>query len=107
VPGRGRVTAKITISEGLATRTAVTPRVCAYELLDAEQTAARYLSWFAAVIEDAAGRVLLCRQAGGHRCGVCRWQVRAAESPVHAIIRDVREETAWSRRSSSWSACTS
>ncbi|MFG2043104.1 NUDIX hydrolase [Dactylosporangium sp. NPDC048998] len=48
----------------------------------------------AAVIEDAAGRVLLCRQAGGHRLwGLPGGKIRAAESPVHAIIRDIREET--------------
>ncbi|GAA0734778.1 NUDIX hydrolase [Dactylosporangium roseum] len=48
----------------------------------------------AAVIEDAAGRVLLCQQAGGHRLwGLPGGRVRAAESPVHAVIRDIREET--------------
>ncbi|MFB9409425.1 NUDIX hydrolase [Dactylosporangium matsuzakiense] len=48
----------------------------------------------AAIIEDAAGRVLLCRQAGGHRLwGLPGGRVRAAESPVHAVIRDIREET--------------
>jgi 8-oxo-dGTP diphosphatase len=48
----------------------------------------------AAVIEDAEGRVLLCRQAGGHRLwGLPGGKIRAAESPVHAAIRDVREET--------------
>jgi 8-oxo-dGTP diphosphatase len=48
----------------------------------------------AAVIEDAAGRVLLCRQAGGHRLwGLPGGKIRAEESPVHAVIRDIREET--------------
>ncbi|WP_432976984.1 NUDIX hydrolase [Dactylosporangium sp. CA-233914] len=48
----------------------------------------------AAVIEDAAGRVLLCRQAGGHRLwGLPGGRIRAEESPVHAAIRDIREET--------------
>jgi ADP-ribose pyrophosphatase YjhB (NUDIX family) len=48
----------------------------------------------AAVIEDAAGRVLLCRQAGGHQLWVLPGgKIRAEESPVHAIIRDIREET--------------
>ncbi|MER7278805.1 NUDIX hydrolase [Dactylosporangium sp. NPDC000244] len=48
----------------------------------------------AAVIEDAAGRVLLCRQAGGHGLwGLPGGKIRAEESPVHAVIRDVREET--------------
>jgi ADP-ribose pyrophosphatase YjhB (NUDIX family) len=47
-----------------------------------------------AVIEDAAGRVLLCQQAGGHQFwGLPGGKIRAAESPVHAVIRDVREET--------------
>jgi 8-oxo-dGTP diphosphatase len=40
----------------------------------------------AAVIEDAAGRVLLCRQAGGHRLwGLPGGKIRAEESPVHAV----------------------
>jgi ADP-ribose pyrophosphatase YjhB (NUDIX family) len=48
----------------------------------------------AAVIEDAAGRVLLCRQAGGPRLwGLPGGKIRAAESPVHAVIRDIFEET--------------
>jgi len=48
----------------------------------------------AAVIEDPAGRVLLCQQAGGHQLwGLPGGKIRAAESPVHAVIRDVREET--------------
>ncbi|WP_433208650.1 NUDIX hydrolase [Dactylosporangium sp. CS-047395] len=48
----------------------------------------------AAVIEDAAGRVLLCRQAGGHQLwGLPGGKTRADESPVHAVIRDIREET--------------
>src|SRR5258707_4703628 len=48
----------------------------------------------AAIIEDAAGRVLLCQQAGGHQLwGLPGGKIRAAESPVHAVIRDVREET--------------
>src|SRR5687767_8649413 len=48
----------------------------------------------AAVVEDAAGRVLLCQQHGGHRLwGLPGGKIRAAESPVHAVIRDIREET--------------
>ncbi len=48
----------------------------------------------AAVIRDPAGHVLLCQQSGGHRL----WQlpggnIRLGESPIHAVIRDVREET--------------
>ena len=47
----------------------------------------------AAVIEDPAGRVLLCQQSQGHR----RWvlpggKIRLGESPVHAAIRDIQEE---------------
>jgi 8-oxo-dGTP diphosphatase len=48
----------------------------------------------AAVITDAAGRVLLCQQSQGHR----HWclpggRIRDTESPMHAAIRDIREET--------------
>jgi 8-oxo-dGTP diphosphatase len=47
-----------------------------------------------AVITDDAGRVLLCQQNGGHRLwGLPGGRIRHAESPVHAAIRDVREET--------------
>jgi 8-oxo-dGTP diphosphatase len=52
------------------------------------------MSAVAAVIEDAAGRVLLCQQHGGRRLwGLPGGKIRAAESPVHAAIRDIREET--------------
>ena len=48
----------------------------------------------AAVVEDAAGRVLLCQQNGGHRLwGLPGGKIRHAESPIHAVIRDIREET--------------
>jgi 8-oxo-dGTP diphosphatase len=48
----------------------------------------------AAVIEDAAGRVLLCQQHGGHRLwGLPGGKIRAGESPIHAAVRDIREET--------------
>jgi ADP-ribose pyrophosphatase YjhB (NUDIX family) len=48
----------------------------------------------AAIIEDAAGRVLLCQQAGGHQLwGLPGGRVRVAESPVHAAVRDIFEET--------------
>jgi 8-oxo-dGTP diphosphatase len=47
-----------------------------------------------AVIFDAAGRVLLCQQSQGHRLwGLPGGRVRDAESPIHAVIRDIREET--------------
>ena len=48
----------------------------------------------AAIIEDASGRVLLCQQAGGHQLwGLPGGRIRAAESPVHAAVRDIFEET--------------
>jgi 8-oxo-dGTP diphosphatase len=47
----------------------------------------------AAVIEDPAGRVLLCQQSQGHRLwGLPGGRIRAGESPVHAAVRDIREE---------------
>src|SRR5262245_26576213 len=48
----------------------------------------------AAVIEDEAGRVLLCQQQGGHRFwGLPGGKIKPGESPTHAVVRDVREET--------------
>jgi 8-oxo-dGTP diphosphatase len=48
----------------------------------------------AAVIRDPAGHVLLCQQSGGHRLwGLPGGNIRPGESPIHAAIRDVREET--------------
>lgn len=47
-----------------------------------------------AVIEDSAGRVLLCQQRQGHQLwGLPGGKIRDGESPVSAVIRDVREET--------------
>lgn len=47
-----------------------------------------------AVITDPAGRVLLCQQCQGHRLwGLPGGRIRPGESPVHAAIRDIREET--------------
>lgn len=47
-----------------------------------------------AVITDAGGRILLCQQSQGHRLwGLPGGRIRDAESPVHAVIRDIREET--------------
>src|SRR5918999_5795885 len=47
-----------------------------------------------AVITDVAGRVLLCQQSQGHRLwGLPGGKIRPGESPVHAAIRDIREET--------------
>ena len=48
----------------------------------------------AAVLTDSSGRVLLCQQNQGHRLwGLPGGKIRNAESPVHAVTRDVREET--------------
>ncbi|GAA1828390.1 hypothetical protein GCM10009682_54350 [Luedemannella flava] len=48
----------------------------------------------AAVITDPAGRVLLCQQRQGHQLwGLPGGGVRAGESPVHAVVRDVRTDT--------------
>ena len=48
----------------------------------------------AAIITDAGGRVLLCQQSQGHRLwGLPGGRIRHLESPVHAAIRDIREET--------------
>jgi len=48
----------------------------------------------AAVVTDDAGRVLLCQQSHGHRrWGLPGGKIRRSESPVHAAIRDIREET--------------
>jgi ADP-ribose pyrophosphatase YjhB (NUDIX family) len=48
----------------------------------------------AAVIGDPAGRVLLCQQSQGHRLwGLPGGKIRNGESPLHAVIRDVREQT--------------
>lgn len=48
----------------------------------------------AAVITDAAGRVLLCQQSQGHRLWCLPGgKIRLAESPMHAAVRDIRSET--------------
>jgi 8-oxo-dGTP diphosphatase len=48
----------------------------------------------AAVITDSAGRVLLCQQSQGHRLWCLPGgKIRHAESPMHAAVRDIREET--------------
>ncbi len=52
------------------------------------------VSAVAAVIEDPAGRVLLCQQSQGHRLwGLPGGKIRHGESPLHAAVRDIREET--------------
>ena len=48
----------------------------------------------AAVIEDPAGRFLLCQQSQGHRLWVLPGgKVRLGESPIHAAMREIQEET--------------
>lgn len=48
----------------------------------------------AAVIHDPAGRVLLIRQNyGQRRWGLPGGRINAGETPVHAVIREVRAET--------------
>lgn len=48
----------------------------------------------AAVITDPGGRVLLCQQSQGHRLwGLPGGKIRNGESPIQAVIRDIREET--------------
>lgn len=48
----------------------------------------------AVVLLDPAGRVLLCQQSQGHRLwGLPGGKIRNGESPIHAVVRDVREET--------------
>jgi 8-oxo-dGTP diphosphatase len=47
-----------------------------------------------AVVTDPAGRVLLCQQSQGHRLWVLPGgKIRTGESPVAAVVRDIREET--------------
>ncbi|MET8279193.1 NUDIX hydrolase [Micromonospora sp. NPDC005174] len=55
------------------------------------------LTWaVAAVVADAAGRVLLCRQGRGERrYALPGGRLRPAESPVRAALRDIRTETGW------------
>jgi 8-oxo-dGTP diphosphatase len=48
----------------------------------------------AAVVTDAAGRVLLCQQSQGHRLwGLPGGKIRLGESPLQAATRDIFEET--------------
>ena len=47
-----------------------------------------------AIITDESGRILLCQQRHGHRLwGLPGGKVRTDESPLHAVVRDIREET--------------
>jgi 8-oxo-dGTP diphosphatase len=53
-----------------------------------------FTSAVAAVVIDPAGRVLLCQQSQGHRLwSLPGGKIRNGESPIHAVIRDIREET--------------
>jgi ADP-ribose pyrophosphatase YjhB (NUDIX family) len=46
------------------------------------------------VVTDPAGRVLLCQQSQGHRLWILPGgKIRHGESPVHAAVRDILEET--------------
>ncbi|MGB9376263.1 MAG: NUDIX domain-containing protein [Mycobacteriales bacterium] len=57
-------------------------------------TSAGLLTVAAAVIHDAAGRVLLIRQNyGQQRWGLPGGRINAGETPVHAVIREIRVET--------------
>jgi ADP-ribose pyrophosphatase YjhB (NUDIX family) len=48
----------------------------------------------AAVLTDGAGRVLLCQLRQGHQLwSLPGGRIRRAESPMHAVVRDIREET--------------
>jgi 8-oxo-dGTP pyrophosphatase MutT (NUDIX family) len=48
----------------------------------------------AAVVSDDAGRLLLCQPRQGHVVwGMPGGRIRAGESPIHAVLRDVMEET--------------
>jgi len=48
----------------------------------------------AAVLTDGAGRVLLCQQSQGHQLwGLPGGRIRHTESPMQAVVRDIREET--------------
>ncbi|MEV4540959.1 NUDIX hydrolase [Micromonospora echinaurantiaca] len=55
------------------------------------------LTWaVAAVVTDGAGRVLLCRQGRGERrYALPGGRLRRPESPVPAVLRDIRAETGW------------
>jgi 8-oxo-dGTP diphosphatase len=47
-----------------------------------------------AVLQDSAGRVLLCQQSQGHRLwGLPGGKIRDGEGPLQAVVRDIREET--------------
>jgi ADP-ribose pyrophosphatase YjhB (NUDIX family) len=48
----------------------------------------------AAVIQDPAGRVLMCQQSQGHRLwGLPGGTINRGESPLRAVVRDVHQLT--------------
>ncbi len=48
----------------------------------------------AAIITDPSGRVLLCQQSQGHRFwALPGGRIRLGESPLHATVRDIRQES--------------
>ena len=62
----------------------------------------------AAVIQDTAGRVLMCQQSQGHRLwGLPGGTISHGESPVHAAVRDICRRRVPTWRSSICWACTS
>ncbi len=63
-------------------------------VLDMNDSSAGLLTVAAAVIHDPEGRVLLIRQNYGHRrWGLPGGRINAGETPVHAVIREIRVET--------------
>lgn len=73
---------------GAAPGSAIRPRPGAAPTLGATTAAV------GAVVTDPAGRVLLCQQRNGHRAwGLPGGRIRPGESPLSAVVRDVREET--------------
>ena len=62
--------------------------------LDMSDSPTRLVTAAAAVIHDPSGRVLLIRQNyGQRRWGLPGGRINTGETPVHAVIREVRMET--------------
>src|SRR4051812_41794717 len=69
-------------------------RVTGITVADMSYSEKATVSAVAALIQDDAGRILLCQQSGGHHLwGLPGGKMRSAESPIHAAVRDIREET--------------
>jgi len=69
-------------------------RVTGITVTDMSYSEKATVSAVAALIQDSAGRILLCQQSGGHHLwGLPGGKIRSGESPVHAAVRDIREET--------------